>query len=291
MSGSHSESQADSLVALLRWYVDMGVDIALDDVPPDRFIESRAPAPSAETRAPPQEVKQVEERRAEAPPSPAAQARADDQVLAARVIEGDAREAAASAQSLAELRQRLLRFEGCGLKATATQLVFGDGEAGAKVMFVGEAPGTDEDRIGRPFVGRAGQLLDKMLASIGLARNAVYIANVVPWRPPGNRTPTPLETAACLPFTRRQIELVAPKILVCLGASSAQTLLGSKEGIKRLRGRWFDYRLGETTIKAAAMLHPAYLLRQPGDKKLAWQDLRMLARELATARSEARNSA
>jgi DNA polymerase len=120
-----------------------------------------------------------------------------------------------------------------------------------------------------------------MLASIGLDRGKVYIANVVPWRPPGNRTPTPLETAACLPFTRRQIELVAPKILVCLGAPSAQTLLNSKEGITRLRGRWFDYAAGDATIKAIAMLHPAYLLRQPAQKKLAWRDLRLLAKEIA----------
>jgi uracil-DNA glycosylase len=147
-------------------------------------------------------------------------------------------------------------------------------------MFIGEAPGADEDREGVPFVGRAGQLLDKMLASIGLDRGKVYIANVVPWRPPGNRTPTPLEAAACLPFTRRQIELVDPKILVCLGAASAQTLLGGKEGIMRMRGRWFAYPVGGKEIRALAMLHPAYLLRQPAQKKLAWQDLRMLGKEI-----------
>ena len=130
-------------------------------------------------------------------------------------------------------------------------------------MFIGEAPGADEDRQGVPFVGRAGQLLDKMLAAIGLDRSKVYIANVVPWRPPGNRTPTPLETAACLPFTRRQIELVDPKILVCLGAAAAQTLLGAKDGIMRMRGRWFAYAAGKKEIRAIAMLHPAYLLRQP----------------------------
>ena len=205
--------------------------------------------------------------------------------IAPAALEQEAREAAASARTLAELRDCLLRFEGCGLKATATQLVFGSGEAGAEVMFVGEAPGADEDRQGFPFVGRAGQLLDKMLASIGLDRGKVYIANVVPWRPPGNRTPTPLETAACLPFTRRQIELVAPKILVCLGAPSAQTLLGSREGITRLRGRWFDYAAGEAAIRAIAMLHPAYLLRQPAHKRLAWLDLRLLAKEIASSRA------
>jgi DNA polymerase len=147
-------------------------------------------------------------------------------------------------------------------------------------MFIGEAPGADEDREGVPFVGRAGQLLDRLLAAIGLDRGKVYIANVVPWRPPGNRTPTPLETAACLPFTRRQIELVDPKILVCLGAASAHTLLGGKEGIMRRRGRWFTYALGGKEIQALAMLHPAYLLRQPAQKKLAWLDLRMLGKEI-----------
>ena len=260
----------------------MGVDIALDDMPHDRTIEARS---SDRAIAPKGRGEEWEKN--EAPPSrpatvPAPAAARETNLLApAYNLEQDAREAAASAQSLAELREQLLRFSGFGLKATATQLVFGAGEAGAEVMFVGEAPGADEDRQGVPFVGRAGQLLDKMLASISLDRDKVYIANVVPWRPPGNRTPTPLETAACLPFIRRQIELVAPKILVCLGAPSAQTLLGSKEGITRLRGRWFDYLAGDERIKALAMLHPAYLLRQPAQKKLAWQDLRLLAKGIA----------
>ena len=151
-------------------------------------------------------------------------------------------------------------------------------------MFVGEAPGADEDRQGVPFVGRAGRLLDKMLGSIGLDRSKVYIANIVPWRPPGNRTPTPMETAACLPFTRRQIELVDPQILVCLGAASAQTLLGGKEGIMRMRGRWLAYPTALGEIRALAMLHPAYLLRQPAQKRLAWQDLRLLAKEISCLR-------
>jgi DNA polymerase len=147
-------------------------------------------------------------------------------------------------------------------------------------MFVGEAPGGDEDRVGRPFVGRAGQLLDRMLTSIGLDRTKVYIANVVAWRPPGNRTPTLQETAICLPFIQRQIELVDPDVLVCVGASAAQTLLGLKEGITRARGKWFDYPAGGRTIKALTMLHPAYLLRQPAQKRAAWRDLRALARAL-----------
>jgi uracil-DNA glycosylase len=253
----------------------MGVDIAVDDAPHDRFAETPA-SPSAQaeagpapTTAPPRTIEASHWVPRE--PAPA---------LPADAVEASAQESAASAKTLDDLRESLSRFEGCGLKATATRLVFGDGNPGADIMLFGEAPGADEDRQGVPFVGRAGQLLDKMLASIGLDRSKVYIANVVPWRPPGNRTPTPLETTACLPFTRRQIELVDPKILVCLGAAAAQTLLGTKEGIMRLRGRWLTYREGDKDIRAIAMLHPAYLLRQPAQKKLAWQDLRMLAKEI-----------
>ncbi len=156
-----------------------------------------------------------------------------------------AREQAASAQTLDELRESLAAFDGCALKNSATQLVFADGAPDARVMLIGEGPGADEDRQGKPFVGRAGQLLDKMLAAIGLDRTKVYIANVVPWRPPGNRTPTPQELALCLPFVRRQIELVAPDFLVLLGACAAQTVLDEKEGIMRLRGHWRDYACGE----------------------------------------------
>ncbi|MGH6823878.1 MAG: uracil-DNA glycosylase, partial [Methylocella sp.] len=200
---------ADGLAGLLRWYAEMGVDIAVDDAPRDRFAESRAGVGlRAEMRrlsaAPPETVEAS--RRLTGGPA-----------LPPEAIAASARDQAATAQSLGDLRERLSRFDGCGLKATATRLVFGDGYPNADIMIIGEAPGADEDREGVPFVGRAGQLLDKMLASIGLDRGKVYIANVVPWRPPGNRTPTPVETAACLPFTRRQIELVDPKILVCLG--------------------------------------------------------------------------
>lgn len=191
-------------------------------------------------------------------------------------------ELAAAASDLETLRLNMESFEGCALKRTATQLVFADGVPGSRVMFVGEAPGGDEDKIGRPFVGRAGQLLDQMLAAIGLERSQVYIANVVPWRPPGNRTPTPQETQACLPFIRRQIELAAPEILVCMGVSSAQTLLGLKEGITKARGKWFAYRFDDgRELRALAMFHPAYLLRQPAQKRAAWADMRALAAALA----------
>jgi len=197
------------------------------------------------------------------------------------VTEAAAQVIAASSPDLATLRSNLERFEGCALKRTATQLVFADGAPGSRIMFVGEAPGGDEDRVGRPFVGRAGQLLDRMLNAVGLDRGQVYIANVVPWRPPGNRTPTLQETQACLPFIKRQIELAAPEVLVCLGASATQTLLGVREGIMRARGTWFTYNCENgRSIRAIAMLHPAYLLRQPGQKRHAWSDMRALARKL-----------
>jgi uracil-DNA glycosylase len=260
----------ESLAALLAWYADMGVDLAVDDAPHDRFAEARGGAAITPQRAGPAMSQETGATRVLAGAAmPAA-------------VESTARDSAAAAKNLDDLRDRLARFEGCSLKATATRLVFGDGNPSAKIMFVGEAPGADEDRQGVPFVGRAGQLLDKMLASIGLDRTKVFIANIVPWRPPGNRTPTPIETAACLPFTRRQIELVNPEILVCLGAASAQTLLGGNDGIMRMRGRWLAYPMVNKEIRALAMLHPAYLLRQPAQKKLAWQDLRLLAKELTS---------
>jgi len=192
-----------------------------------------------------------------------------------------AREAAKSAQTLEELRALLETFEGCMLRATATQLVFAAGDPKGRVMFVGEAPGRDEDIAGLPFVGRSGKLLDLMMAAIGLDRTKAYIANVVPWRPPGNRTPTPQETAICLPFIRRQIELADPDVLVCLGQPSTQTLLATKEGITRTRGRWFKFDTGKREIRALATYHPAFLLRSPLQKRLAWRDFLAIRKALA----------
>ncbi|MDQ0391671.1 DNA polymerase [Labrys monachus] len=262
----------EEVIALLRWYAEMGVDVPVDETPADRFAESAAAAASAPARMPsPAPASQP----AAAPPRVAAPApslltAAPDAVVLA------AREQAGAAQSLEELRDILDRFEGCALKATATRLVFSDGVPDARVMFVGEAPGRDEDLQGKPFVGRSGQLLDSMLAAIGLDRTKVYIANIVPWRPPGNRDPTPQETTICRPFIERQIELVNPKILVCLGARSAQTLLGVTDGILKLRGRWIDHEIGGAPRRAVATLHPAYLLRQPLQKRLAWRDFRAI---------------
>jgi DNA polymerase len=193
-----------------------------------------------------------------------------------------ARTAAKGAASLEELRAMLDRFEGCALRTTATRLVFADGNPGARVMFVGEAPGRDEDIEGLPFVGRSGKLLDRMMAAIGLDRTSAYIANIIPWRPPGNRTPTPQESAICLPFVLRQIELADPDVLVCMGGPSATTLLNTKDGILKTRGRWFTHHTGTREIRALATLHPAYLLRQPLQKRLAWRDFLAIKKALAT---------
>jgi uracil-DNA glycosylase len=267
-----------ALLALLEFYAEAGVEAALDEMPHDRF----APLPPSPTRQPVEaptgnapRLEPQKERRA-ASPVPARQAAAlapDQAALAARVQ-------AKTAATLAQLEALLASFEGCGLRLTAKNLVFADGNPEGRIMFVGEAPGADEDRIGKPFVGRSGQLLDRMLAAIGLDRSAVYIANVVPWRPPGNRTPTPQEVAICKPFIDRQIELADPDILVCLGGPAAQTLLNLKEGILRSRGRWFPYRTERREIRGFATLHPAYLLRQPLQKRLAWRDFRALKRAL-----------
>ena len=267
---------------LLAFYLEAGVDTALDEAPIDRFADPGTtlpqPAPARPVAAVPAAAApsgfRSEDR---ARPTPAAgplPLPPDSAVMAAR-------EEAKNAQTLDELKAILSGFAGCTLRATATQLVFADGNPEARVMFVGEAPGRDEDIEGLPFVGRSGKLLDLMMAAIGLTRANAYIANIVPWRPPGNRTPTPQESAICLPFTLRQIELADPDVLVCLGGPSAQTLLGTREGILRTRGRWFAFQTGRREIRATATLHPAYLLRQPLQKRLAWRDFLAIKKELS----------
>jgi DNA polymerase len=187
---------------------------------------------------------------------------------------GRAIEIAAACGSLAELKAALEAFEGCALKKLATNTVFADGHPEARIMFIGEAPGRDEDLQGLPFVGRAGKLLDKMLAAIGLDRcTNAYITNVINWRPPDNREPSPEEAAMCRPFLRRHVELLNPEIIVLLGAVSARHVMGQSDGIMKLRGRWLEYRVGERMVPVMPTLHPAYLLRQPAHKKLAWRDL------------------
>ncbi len=260
---------AISLRELLAFYLEAGVDCALSEEPVNRLAEPEFTAAPREA-APAQPL-----RPAAAPiPLPRTEPPPPDAAIAS------AREAARTVPTLESLRELMERFDGCALKATATRLVFADGNPLARIMFVGEAPGRDEDIEGLPFVGRSGKLLDRMIGAIGLDRSKVYIANVIPWRPPGNRTPTPQETQICLPFIQRQIELVNPDVLVTLGNPSTQTLLGTREGIMRTRGRWFDYDTGTRTIRALPTFHPAYLLRSPAYKRLAWQDLLAIAKAL-----------
>lgn len=265
---------APTVQQLLAFYLEAGVDCALGDDPVDRLAEPDSiPAAAA-----PREIVPPRPSR-ETPAAIPAPARADIALAPDQAI-SSAREAARTAPTLEALRQLLENFDGCALKHTATQLVFADGNPEARVMFVGEAPGRDEDIEGLPFVGRSGKLLDRMIAAIGLDRSKAYIANVIPWRPPGNRTPTPQETQICLPFIQRQIELVNPDVLVTLGNPSTQTLLSTREGIMRTRGKWFDYDTGTRTIRAIATFHPAYLLRSPSYKRMTWQDLLAIAKAL-----------
>ena len=267
---------APTVQQLLAFYLEAGVDCALTDEPVDRLAEADA-VPSSATAsretAPPRALREMP---ATAPVAP----RVVNAAVAPEAAVSSAREAARTAPSLEALRALLENFDGCALKHTATRLVFADGNPQARIMFVGEAPGRDEDIEGLPFVGRSGKLLDRMIAAIGLDRSKAYIANVIPWRPPGNRTPTPQETQICLPFIQRQIELVNPDVLVTLGNPSTQTLLSTREGIMRTRGKWFDYDTGTRTIRAIATFHPAYLLRSPSYKRMSWQDLRAIAKAL-----------
>jgi len=244
------------MLAALDWYRAAGVDVVVGEEPVDRFAQrppSRAPAP-AMTSAP----------AAQGAPPPALPLGGDP---------AEARKLAASAGTLDELRTILDAYDGCGLKLRATRLCFADGNPEAKIMLIGEAPGAEEDRQGKPFVGRSGQLLDRMLAAIGLDRSLVYIANTVPWRPPGNRTPTPEEMALCLPFLHRQVELVAPRLVMTLGGPAMQTVFNTTAGIIKMRGKWQSVAIGNHQVDAIPTLHPAYLLRNPAAKQQAWRDM------------------
>ena len=268
---------------ILAFYAEAGVDVAVGETPNDHLAGDPAPSPSVpvQTAAPALAPAAPDPARRAMPstlplpaaPAPTAPPGADAAVMAAR-------EAARSAKTMDELRAILEGFEGCALKATASRLVFADGNPQARVMFVGEAPGRDEDIEGLPFVGRSGKLLDRMLGAIGLDRTKVYIANIVPWRPPGNRTPTPVETQICLPFLLRQIELCAPDIVVTMGNPSTQTLLQTSDGITRTRGRWFAFKSGDRDIKVMPTFHPAFLLRSPLQKRFAWRDFLAIKKAL-----------
>jgi DNA polymerase len=273
-------SKTDALSALA-WLVEAGAAEAIGEVAVDRFAKKQPIASPLEGEADSSRAQRRNEsvggttRTSPSPPTrPAPQSglplrgggKDDDGI-------GNAQALARAANSLAELKAALEGFEGCALKRSATNTVFADGNPLSRIMLIGEAPGRDEDRIGLPFVGRAGKLLDKMLAAIHLDRSSAYITNVLNWRPPDNRDPSPEEAAMCLPFLRRHIELVNPAIIILLGAVAARHVMGFSEGIMKLRGRWLEYRVGDVMVPVLPTLHPAYLLRQPAHKKLAWRDL------------------
>jgi uracil-DNA glycosylase len=265
---------------LLAFYLEAGADACIGETPVDRFADpAPASAPQPIKESSPEPTPRAPSPVVPRPSAPMPTPGAPPAVPEAAVMA--AREAAKSAETLDTLRAILERFEGCALKTTAKQLVFADGNPQARIMFVGEAPGRDEDIAGLPFVGRSGKLLDLMLNAIGLDRASAYIANIVPWRPPGNRTPTPVETQICLPFLLRQIELCDPDVLVCLGNPSTQTLLATTDGITKTRGRWFAFHTGKREIRAMPTFHPAFLLRSPLQKRLAWRDLLAIKKALA----------
>jgi DNA polymerase len=285
--------QRKAAIELLRWQIEAGIDIAVGDAPVDRFAEQARPAretvpaiergtvqsapPSGTAPTRPEPARNPS--RSQPPPvQPGATLPNEDAVRGAR-------ELAAAASNLDELKAAMAGFEGCNLRKTAKSLVFADGNPNARIMLIGEAPGRDEDEQGVPFVGRSGQLLDRMLKAIGLDRNSVYITNVIAWRPPGNRTPTPQETEICKPFVERHIALVRPEILVLLGGPASKALLDTNAGITQIRGKWARLSIEGSEIDVLPMLHPAYLLRQPGQKSLAWQDLLKLKARMGRSRS------
>jgi len=269
----NAEASKRELEQLLTWYVESGADEAIGDTPVNRI---KVPQPNSALA--PTVTAATGESTPRKPGMKLPLQSTDETAASARAI-------AATCSDLSSLRTALDAFNGCALKKTATQLVFSDGNPDAEVMLVGEAPGGDEDRVGRPFVGPAGKLLDLMLGAIGLDRTRVYITNIVPWRPPGNRNPSANEVAICLPFLHRHIELVNPRILVLVGGVPASALLGVKQGITKMRGRWHIYRGNPnaqdgTEIPTMPIFHTAYLLRSPAKKKEAWRDLLEIKRRL-----------
>ncbi len=281
-----SDTSRDQSLALLRWLTDAGADEAVSEAPVNRFIQlSGSPPPTARAPSPSRTENKAESavlvggttsRATSTKSSSSAQA------VSLATAPGAARALAQSCGTLAELKTALMNFEGCELKRFATNTVFADGDPSGRVMLIGEAPGRDEDIEGRPFVGRAGKLLDRMLAEIGLDRRKVYITNVLNWRPPQNRDPSPEEAASCLPFLHRHIELADPKLMILLGAVSVRHVLGLTEGITRVRGKWNLYQSValDRSIPVMPTLHPAYLLRQPAAKRLAWRDLLAVAEKM-----------
>lgn len=276
----NEQNRQAALVALLSYQRDLGVDLRLSSNGMNRFDEMASDAATQRGQGAASSAVAAAAQAVNVAKAPQAPGLMSTQSMVAK-----AETMAAAAQTLLALEEAVQAFDGCPLKETALNTVFADGSPASDVMFLGEAPGSDEDRLGKPFVGVSGQLLDKMLGHIGLDRaKNFYISNCVFWRPPGNRKPNPAEVAACLPFTQRHIELVRPKFLVLVGGLAAQTLIDGSLKITRARGKWFDYALADgTTIPALPILHPAYLLRTPLSKRETWSDLLTLKSRLSGA--------
>ena len=295
-------NQTENMHALLQWYIAAGVDEVIELEPQNRFERPATNPPTASLPATSPQManqsaadagaqtrRQPTEHQPETAPQPAVRKVTPPNLSATRNTAApaglpapDTRELAAACANMAELRDAISTFDGCALKRTATNTVVGSGDEAAALMVVGEAPGAEEDRQGTPFIGPAGQLLERMLAAIGLKRSEVYITNILPWRPPGNRSPTVEEIALCQPFVERQIALVQPKILVLVGGISAKALLDKREGITRLRGTWRDITISGLAepVPTMATFHPAYLLRQPTAKREVWRDLLAIQKKL-----------
>jgi DNA polymerase len=274
-----SDLTREKSLAALRWLIDAGADEAMAEAPVNRFAPKPSPPPGGDSTSP---LAVARSRASTLSQGEGGKTTLSAQAVSLATVPGAARALAGSCRTLEELKQALLNFEGCELKRNAKNTVFADGTPLGRIMLIGEAPGRDEDEQGLPFVGRAGKLLDQMLAAIGLDRTKVYITNVLNWRPPQNRSPSPEEAAACLPFLHRHIELADPQILVLLGAVSLTHVLGLTDGIMRARGKWELYQsvhLGRA-IPTMPTLHPAFLLRQPDAKRLAWRDFLMISEKL-----------
>jgi DNA polymerase len=278
---TQNETQQKLAGRILAWYDAMGVDAALEETPID-WLSRGDVAPGAgfalAGSGGPEPARHEPARPAPRPPvvpaaRPARQFTGRAPVAPPATDDAELQQRLAAVRSLAEIESMLKDFDGCGLKATAKNLCFYRGAEHAPLMIIGEAPGRDEDLAGKPFVGRAGMLLDKMLAALGLSESDVHISNIVYWRPPGNRTPTPQEALACRPFLERQAELVAPQVVLALGGAAAKHVFDVADGIMRLRGKWRQIALGDHSARAMATLHPAYLLRTPAAKGMAWRDL------------------
>ena len=280
------------IIDLLKFHIEADCADVLDDMPVNHFAEAEPTSPehatpehaTPEMKEPADHAGLQEDVAPLTPPvTPAVVTAQINPAAPQNSATGDSATLAKTATTLDELAAALESFEGCGLKKTAKSTVFSDGVSSARIMLVGEAPGQDEDRTGKPFVGRSGQLLDAMMATIGLSRASnLYIANVIPWRPPGNRAPSVDELETCKPFILRQIELVAPEIIVLVGGTSAKTLLKTEIGITRLRGKWHTLEMGGRDIPALPFFHPAYVLRRPETKIDVWADLCALKQKLDT---------